>query len=108
MRAWELLEGPGALPQVVWTRDCLELEEGCAHGMHRDGEIWVQVRGEHPWETSLTHELLHALYWRETGDGNQEFVHSTTGLEHIRIVNWILQEEFCENCTYTEVEKDKL
>jgi hypothetical protein len=101
VRSWELLGGTGKLPLVTWTSNCFEVahegEPFCAHGMHIEGDVFVQVHGVGAWETSLTHELLHALNWRELGHGNNEYVHGA-GMYVIAAVNAQLATEFVGTC----------
>src|SRR5574342_1008879 len=69
-RTWELLGRADAPPPVEWAEDCFivdyEGSERCVYGYHELGRVWVTVRGDGVWDTSLAHEFLHALNWRDT------------------------------------------
>jgi hypothetical protein len=91
-RAWELVDGADEPPAVTWTANCIPSAGACRGGVHRNGEVFVYVSTGFIWSTSLTHELIHARLWRESGDGNGEHTLSEWDLEDP--VNETLRQEF--------------
>lgn len=92
---WSYLRGHGVLPVVVWLDDCTPLACETCCSFYVDGGAYVWDEDGAPlWETSLTHELIHAYLDIVTGTPDPE--HSFPEWQWVRPINRKLKDYLCQ------------